>query len=122
MKPAMLQPCHGLPAVLGALLLATAAGLGPSAALHTYAEADLALGEKLISEHACTACHVRKVGGDGSAIYRPQGPHQQPRRAAGMVDYCSTELNLGLFPEEVMARWPPCCSATTTASRRSPAR
>ncbi|MFM8344159.1 MAG: hypothetical protein ACKOB5_06590, partial [Betaproteobacteria bacterium] len=33
----------------------------------------LALGEKLMAEHRCSACHARKVGGDGSAIYRPMG-------------------------------------------------
>jgi hypothetical protein len=90
-----------LPAVLGAALLATALAASAQPKLHTYAEADLALGERLISEHKCTACHVRKVGGDGSAIYKPQGRINNPGALRGMVDYCSTELNLGLFPEEV---------------------
>ena len=65
--------------------------------------ADLPLGEKLIQEHACSACHARKVGGDGSAIYRPQGRIGSPGALRGMVDMCNTELNLGLFPEEVTA-------------------
>jgi hypothetical protein len=43
------------------------------------------------------------VGGDGSAIYRPAGKISTPGALRGMVDYCSTELNLGLFPEEVTA-------------------
>lgn len=73
------------------------------AALHQYADADLALGEKLIVENKCSACHVRKVGGDGSAIYRPAGRINTPGALRGMVDYCSTELNLGLFPEEITA-------------------
>jgi hypothetical protein len=71
------------------------------APLHQYADADLALGEKLIRDNKCTACHVREVGGDGSSIYRPQGRINSPGALRGMVDYCSTELNLGLFPEEV---------------------
>jgi len=66
-----------------------------------FKDADLALGEKLIAEHKCTACHIRRVGGDGSAIYRPQGRINTAGALRGMVDYCSTELNLGLFPEEV---------------------
>ena len=70
-------------------------------ALHQYADADLALGEKLIRDHQCSACHAKKVGGDGSAIYRPAGRINTPGALRGMVDYCSTELNLGLFPEEV---------------------
>lgn len=65
--------------------------------------ADLALGEQLIAEHQCAACHQRKVGGDGSAIYRPSGRINAPGVLRGMVEQCNTELNLGLFPEEVTA-------------------
>lgn len=68
-----------------------------------FKDADLALGQKLIKEHACSTCHARKVGGDGSAIYRPAGRINNPGALRGMVDLCSTELNLGLFPEEVTA-------------------
>ena len=68
-----------------------------------FKDADLALGEKLIAEHRCSACHIRRVGGDGSAIYRPQGRINSAGALRGMVDYCSTELNLNLFPEEVTA-------------------
>ncbi len=68
-----------------------------------FRDADLALGEKLLRDNRCTECHVRKVGGDGSTIYRPQGKINTPGALRGMVDYCSTELNLGLFPEEVTA-------------------
>ena len=68
-----------------------------------FKDADIALGEKLIRESGCDACHIRRVGGDGSAIYRPQGRINTAGALRGMVDYCSTELNLGLFPEEVTA-------------------
>jgi len=68
-----------------------------------FAGADLVLGEQLIAEHQCAACHQRKVGGDGSAIYRPQGRINAPGVLRGMVERCNTELNLGLFPEEVTA-------------------
>ena len=77
-----------------------------AAAAHVSAlfkDADLALGEKLIAEHRCSACHMRRVGGDGSAIYRPQGRINSPGALRGMVEYCSTELNLSLFPEETAA-------------------
>ena len=89
-----------------AAALALASVLAPAwaqAPLHRYADADLALGEKLIRDHDCSACHARKVGGDGASIYRPQGRINTPGALRGMVDYCSTELNLGLFPEEVTA-------------------
>jgi len=68
-----------------------------------FRDADIPLGEKLLSEHRCAACHARKVGGDGASIYRPAGKINTPGALRGMVDYCSTELNLGLFPEEVTA-------------------
>lgn len=68
-----------------------------------FRDADLALGEKLIQENKCSACHARKVGGDGSAIYRPKGRIGTAGALRGMVEYCNTELGLSLFPEEVTA-------------------
>lgn len=68
-----------------------------------FRDADLKLGEQLIAEHQCAACHIRKVGGDGSAIYRPQGRINTVGYLRGMVEQCNTELGLGLFPEEVTA-------------------
>lgn len=82
------------------LLACTAAAQAP---LHRWPEADLALGERLIREHRCDACHARKFGGDGSAIYRPAGRINKPAALLAMVEMCSTELNLGLFPEDVTA-------------------
>ncbi len=65
--------------------------------------ADLKQGEQLIAEHKCVACHQQKVGGDGSAIYRPAGRINTAGYLRGMVEQCNTELNLGLFPEDVTA-------------------
>ena len=65
--------------------------------------ADLKMGEQLIAEHKCAACHTRRVGGDGSAIYKPQGRINTPAFLRGMVEQCNTELNLGMFPEDVTA-------------------
>lgn len=88
-----------------------AVAVGVSMALMVSAEtvpkefqgADLGLGARLIAEHQCSACHQRKVGGDGSSIYRPQGRINTSGFLRGMVEQCNTELNLGLFPEEVTA-------------------
>lgn len=68
-----------------------------------FRDADLKLGEKLIAEHQCAACHIRRVGGDGSAIYRPAGRIGNPAALQAMVEMCNTELKLQLFPEEVNA-------------------
>ena len=88
-------------ACAAAALCGTAAAQGSGPAL--FHGADLKLGEQLRDQHGCEACHIRRVGGDGSAIYRPTGRIDTPGKLRGMVDYCSTELNLGLFPEEVTA-------------------
>ena len=66
-----------------------------------FKDADYPLGEKLIAENRCVACHVSKVGGNGNAIYKPQGRINTSALLRGMVEQCNTELNLGMFPEEV---------------------
>lgn len=68
-----------------------------------FQDADLPLGEKLLREHRCAECHIRKVGGDGAAIYRPQGRISTPGALRGMVEQCSLELKIALFPDEVTA-------------------
>ncbi|MBX3605085.1 MAG: hypothetical protein KF788_07430 [Piscinibacter sp.] len=92
--------CVGLAAAGLAVLL----GAGPARAqAPLFTDADLALGEQLLKEHRCAECHARKVGGDGAAIYRPAGRINSAGRLRGMVEYCNTELNLGMFPEDVNA-------------------
>ena len=83
--------------------LGWAAGTAQAQVSPLFKDADLPLGVKLIAEHKCAACHARQMGGDGRSIYRPAGKINTPGLLRGMVDYCSTELNLGLFPEEVTA-------------------
>ena len=68
-----------------------------------FKDADVALGEKLIVENKCEECHIRRVGGDGSDISNPQGRINTAGSLRGMVDYCSTQLNLGFFPEDSTA-------------------
>ena len=93
--------------VAAAVLAAASAGwttpAGAQTAAEIFRDADLALGAKLMAEHKCAACHVRKVGGDGSAIYRAAGRINTPGFLRGMVEQCNTELNLALFPDEVSA-------------------
>lgn len=66
-----------------------------------YQGADLKLGEKLMADNKCAACHQRNVGGDGSAIYRPAGKVNSLGALRGMVEACNQQLNIGLFPDEV---------------------
>jgi hypothetical protein len=105
MKPfARVTGARGRVTAFAGLLLAACALWTPPAAAQSAAalfhDADLPLGEKLIRDNACSACHIRKVGGDGSAIYRPQGRINTPGRLRGMVEQCGLELKISLFPEE----------------------
>ena len=79
----------------------TICGIANSQTPSIFKDADFALGAKLIEEHKCTACHIHKVGGNGSAMYKPLGRINTPGFLRGMVEQCNTEMNLGIFPEEV---------------------
>jgi hypothetical protein len=90
-------------ALMGALSLWVLGSYAQAQEPAMFKGADLKLGEKLMADNKCVACHQQKVGGDGSAIYKPAGRINTPGFLRGMVEQCNTELNLGLFPEEVNA-------------------
>jgi hypothetical protein len=96
-------------ALLPTLLMATVTGWLLCGSAHAqqdasiFKDADLSLGEKLIDENRCAACHIRKFGGDGTSIYRPHGRINTAGYLRGMVEQCNTELKMQLFPEEVTA-------------------
>lgn len=98
-----LSACAMLALLLIGFVSAGAHSPPPPPGPEIFRDADLALGRQLIAQHQCAQCHARKVGGDGSAIYRPQGRVGTAGQLRGMVEQCNTELNLGLFPEEVTA-------------------
>lgn len=83
--------------------LACAAAVGAHAEPAIFKGADLKVGEQLMAEHKCAACHAQKAGGNGSAIYKPKGHINTPGLLRGMVEQCNTMLNFGMFPEEVTA-------------------
>jgi hypothetical protein len=72
-------------------------------AAEAFRGADLALGERLLTEYRCAACHSSKVGGDGSSIYRPAGRVNTAGALINMVERCNTEMGLGMFTEDVTA-------------------
>ena len=80
-----------------------AAGLANAQQHALFKDADLKAGETLIAENQCNECHIRRVGGNGSAIYNPKGRINTAGALRGMVEYCNTELNLGFFPEDTNA-------------------
>jgi hypothetical protein len=98
---AQLVWCAGAALLPAAVAAQTATPAAAPTAAALYQGADLPLGEKLLREHRCAECHSRRVGGDGAAIYRPQGRINAPGVLRGMVEQCNLELNLTLFPDEV---------------------
>jgi hypothetical protein len=84
-------------------VLFASAGVANAQQHPLFKDADLHAGEKLIAENQCNECHIRRVGGDGSAIYKPKGRINSAGALRGMVEYCNTELNLGFFPEDTNA-------------------
>ena len=95
------QTLHWVQAIAMVMVSLTAHGWANAQVPALYEGADLALGEKLIADNKCTACHQRRVGGDGSAMYRPGERVTTLGALRGMVEACNMQLNLGLFPEEV---------------------
>ena len=90
--------------------------------LEIFKDADLALGEKLIKERGCDQCHAARVGGDGSAIYRPKGCINTPAALRTMVEYCNTQGNISSSPTRSRRSRRRCSATTTTSSERNPAR
>jgi hypothetical protein len=86
-----------------AFVISIAPAIAHAQGAEIFRDADLKLGEKLIAEHKCAQCHAQRVGGNGSAIYRPTGRVNSVGRLRGTVQQCSTQLNLQLFPEELDA-------------------
>ena len=59
---------------------------------------------KLIADAKCEACHVRKVGGDGSAIYSRKDRRVTTKsKLLPQVARCNSDLSLGLFPDDEAA-------------------
>lgn len=101
-----LQRLRRLRWTAASLLFVAGAWLGSQAMAQVpaiYQDADLAMGEQLIEQSQCSQCHITKVGGDGSAIYKPTGRINNAGLLRGMVEQCNSMLNLQMFPEEVTA-------------------
>ena len=61
-------------------------------------------GRKLAEEAKCEACHIGKVGGDGSQIYlRKDRRVTVKSKLVPQIARCNNDLNLGLFPDDEAA-------------------
>jgi mono/diheme cytochrome c family protein len=49
----------------------------------------------------CVACHVRRMGGDGTRMYtRADRKVTTPEKLKAQIAVCNAELSTGYFPEE----------------------
>lgn len=72
-----------------------------AALANPFATADIQKGEKLVQESKCNACHVKLVGGDGTAIFTRA--NRRVKSAAGLLSQvrtCNTMLGTNWFPED----------------------
>ena len=81
--------------------LALAALIPALAVTLAMAAPDVATGKKLVEESRCELCHGNKTMGDAKAIYlRKDRMVTSLAKLKAQVAVCSTQLNLGLFPED----------------------
>jgi mono/diheme cytochrome c family protein len=92
-----------LPIALAALaLVAAMAAPMPGRAQTPKAQGagDAAKGAAM-HEKDCVACHVRRVGGDGTSMYtRADRKATTPAKLKAQIALCNSELGTGYFPEE----------------------
>ncbi|HQR52061.1 MAG TPA: hypothetical protein PLZ79_02240 [Burkholderiales bacterium] len=66
-----------------------------------FPQGDAQKGEKLVREGRCNTCHVKLVGGDGTAIYTRA--ERKVKTSAGLLSQvrtCNTMLGTNWFPED----------------------
>jgi mono/diheme cytochrome c family protein len=81
----------------GTILLALGLAL---CAPPVLAAADAARG-KALHDKLCVSCHVKRYGGDGSAMYLRSDRLIHDRKALDQrVATCNTMTNAGLFPDD----------------------
>ena len=72
-----------------------------NAQANPFSNGNAEFGRGLMVDKKCEACHVGKVGGDGSLIYsRPDRKVTTTKKLAAQVAFCNTETNAGLFPDD----------------------
>ncbi len=101
----MATPCTKTIFSVLATVLALSAGQGAIATeVGADEQARAAEGKKLVASSACEKCHAVKLGGDGSAMYlRKERKVTSKSKLVAQVARCSSELSLGLFPEDEAA-------------------
>ncbi len=94
------SPIRGFLPIAGAIALVCTTGFASA----EPAKGQLETGKKLVTEAKCEACHISKVGGDGSAMYSRKDRRVTARsKLLPQVERCNSQLKLGLFPDDETA-------------------
>ena len=65
-----------------------------------FGKGDATIGAAM-HEKDCVACHVRRVGGDGTRMYtRPDRRVNTPAQLKTQIAFCNSQLGTGYFPDE----------------------
>jgi len=84
-------------------LIATLILFSLSAIAHAtpFAKGDADKGKEIYAQHKCNSCHIRMVGGDGSAMFTRAGRKvKSPASLSTQITNCSTNLGLMLFEDD----------------------
>lgn len=83
------------------VLLAMTSGAKAQDADRIFAGADRNAGMTLHQEKNCAACHVQRLGGNGSSIYtRIDRKVTTPAKLLAQVAMCNTQLSSAMFPDD----------------------
>jgi mono/diheme cytochrome c family protein len=98
-SPSRLLRAAALVAALAFAVLATIS-LALAQSPKRWSGADPKAGAELHAKD-CIACHIRRVGGDGTAMYtRPDRRVTTPEKLEAQIAACNTELGTSYFPDE----------------------
>ena len=72
-----------------------------TASANPFPKGDAQAGQQLFEKHQCNRCHIKIMGGDGSAIFtRPDHKIRSARQLLGQIDICSANVGVTFTPQE----------------------
>lgn len=70
-------------------------------AANPFPNGDPKIGQTLVNQQKCAACHARLTGGDGTELYlRGNRRVTSPDKLRAQIAYCNSQLKSGFFPED----------------------
>ena len=83
------------------LVLSVGQSSNAFAADNPFASANVESGKSLYVEKKCAACHIQKVGGDGSSLFtRTDRKVTSSSKLLAQVNACNSGFNIGMLPDQ----------------------